>query len=965
MTASGQVGLSGDAGCPRKRSESVSEDAQPVEQASEHGSEKEMRCDRLGSEEASEPICTASQNVNANEPGVEDFNSAKSIHIPDRFMEGGDSFVTPIDLTTSPRPEHGPLTNIVKSPRTRPRLTTLSGTIASRGRTPSPSLGSQEKPIEVEVLSPAKFTGETLTQSQSKLSSNKAAIRKSQQNPLQIHPFFQRTTTAATLASRESDRDFGLARTLEISSTGHANQSLGSAKSASFRADVRKAKGNKDKSSDEVQCDITGVGTDVIFTRSTSEKTRFWDFISKSTNSASSSNAIRTTAASPSSVPSKTRLPLAPWPNSRNQPVSKFQKLITKPSPFPKCVARLRGADQTGIERSLAEQLGLNRKHNPPDEGLLLAWSSLNIPSRSSIRDALKTIPTEHQEHPGISRVISEIKKKGKERGAEEDADTPRGHGLWTTKWKPRRAAEVLGNESQALYLREWLKALSIQSLTAEKAKPWEEEENVENKKHRKKRKVEEQNQKRRVVIRSIEKRKRRRIESDEDYDEGTNWIVADDEEDEIDGGAGGDADDWLPHAGKSPGDDRNDHEDFEKEFSRRLTNTILIAGKSGTGKTSAVYACATELGWEIFEVYPGIGKRAGMNLAELVGSVGQNHIVGKGIRQSIILLEEVDILFKEDINFWTSVVNIISTSHRPVILTCNDASIIPQDLLPLQKCLRFETCPCGLALSFLQAVCIAEGYDVTRNRVEEEYALTGGDEPEWPASVAFPSEALPSADLRSALNRLQMGLRFPVSQEEVFGTYMEWSAEGHTLKDCELYSESASYVNAYLDQIEQKLGFETQGDDEIGYTRLTNPEEYAVAGMQKTDFNNYSMACDALAWCCHVVNVPSNKSKTTQTQRKHHWLIQTRRLLARQAASFLDEIISLPGPLLPRHEAVLEYIPAVRWLVALDDAQDVPPHSATASRRRWRHVRYMDLGQEALNAVREYYDMFFPRCIT
>lgn len=307
---------------------------------------------------------------------------------------------------------------------------------------------------------------------------------------------------------------------------------------------------------------------------------------------------------------------------------------------------------------------------------------------------------------------------------------------------------------------------------------------------------------------------------------------------------------------------------------------------------------------------------------------------------------------------------------------------------MPLQKCLKFEACPCGLALSFLQAVCIAEGYDVTRTRVEEEYALTGCDEPEWPASVAFPSEALPSADLRSALNQLQMGLRFPVSQEENIGNCTEWSAEGHTLKDCELYAESASYVNAYLDLIEQvrkffrfvpklhsyltfgiyllqKLGFETQGDDEIGYTRLTNPEEYSIVEVQKADFNNYSMTCDALAWCRHVVHVPWNKCKTTQTQSERHWLIQTRRLLARQAASFLDEIISLPGPLLPSHEAILEYIPAVRWLVALDDAQDVPPHSAVASRRRWRHVRYMDLSKEALNAVREYYDMFFPRCIT
>lgn len=132
------------------------------------------------------------------------------------------------------------------------------------------------------------------------------------------------------------------------------------------------------------------------------------------------------------------------------------------------------------------------------------------------------------------------------------------------------------------------------------------------------------------------------------------------------------------------------------------------------------------------------------------------------------------------------------------------DASLVPQGDLPLQRCLKFEACPCGLASSFLQTVCIAEGYDVTRKRVEEEYALMGGDEPEWPPSVAFPSEALPSADLRSALNRLQMGLEFPVSQEEYFGSFTEWRVGEHTLKDCELYAESASYIDAYLNRIKQ-----------------------------------------------------------------------------------------------------------------------------------------------------------------
>lgn len=319
----------------------------------------------------------------------------------------------------------------------------------------------------------------------------------------------------------------------------------------------------------------------------------------------------------------------------------------------------------------------------------------------------------------------------------------------WAQKYTPKSAVEVLQYGKEAFLLRDWLEAMKVLSVDTGEVK---------------------------VKIAKPPKKKRKKNKDDfiVDSDEEANGMdeVSDLEEQ------------WSPdrRGVKKTVIRSGDNAAMDSKNPGRLTNTVVISGPHGCGKTSAVYAIAKELDFEVFEINSG-SRRSGKDILEKIGDMTRNHLVQhqqtevsaavidedeiaqdiksgkqatmksffqpkatpkpaepkpvkgtlatkteskktspKSQKQSLILLDEVDILYEDDKQFWSTVITLVAQSKRPFIMTCNDEYLVPLQTLSLHGIFRFSTAPTELAVDRLLMVAACEGHALRRNAVEALY---------------------------------------------------------------------------------------------------------------------------------------------------------------------------------------------------------------------------------------------------
>jgi len=346
---------------------------------------------------------------------------------------------------------------------------------------------------------------------------------------------------------------------------------------------------------------------------------------------------------------------------------------------------------------------------------------------------------------------------------------------LWTQKYAPQKAEEVLQQGPEVTIIREWLQQCTVESVNTG-SKGSTASFDLSNK-----------------TVKAAKKRKRRREEDLDDF-----IVSSDDENHELGELLELDMDD-MTLRGPVPNRSlvRGGTGGLQPGKLSKVGNVILLSGPHGCGKTASVYAVAKELGFEIFELNSG-SRRSGKDVLDKIGDMTENHLVQqvaktlsesktesdmklvdivpmetapdhrqksmasffkpvgdkkKGTegsklnlttlkkeskpsgtrphqrqKQSLIFLEEVDVLFEEDKQFWLTVLTLATNSKRPIVITCNDENLVPINALTLHAILRFTTPPVDVVVDYLLLLAAREGHLLKRDAVQTLYDATGHD---------------------------------------------------------------------------------------------------------------------------------------------------------------------------------------------------------------------------------------------
>ncbi|XP_078037453.1 enhanced level of genomic instability 1 [Augochlora pura] len=176
----------------------------------------------------------------------------------------------------------------------------------------------------------------------------------------------------------------------------------------------------------------------------------------------------------------------------------------------------------------------------------------------------------------------------------------------------------------------------------------------------------------------------------------------------------------------------------------RENNQIAILLGPHGSGKTASVYAVAEEFGYTILEVNASSRRTGKILLKELEEATKSHRIKKKSnspaffnqnsdetvpkkiLQKSLILIEDIDLIFEEDEGFISATYQLASNTKRPIVMTCRDICPHLTKIAPQQNRIYFQQATGNRIIALLQLIALSEtGYSVPNDYVTE-LAQTG-----------------------------------------------------------------------------------------------------------------------------------------------------------------------------------------------------------------------------------------------
>ncbi|KAL9555138.1 hypothetical protein MBANPS3_002503 [Mucor bainieri] len=309
--------------------------------------------------------------------------------------------------------------------------------------------------------------------------------------------------------------------------------------------------------------------------------------------------------------------------------------------------------------------------------------------------------------------------------------------------------------------------------------------------------------------------------------------------------------------------------------------------------------------------------------------------------KQSLILLEEVDILFEEDKGFWAAVIELSQKSKRPIIMTCNDPEQVPIENMSLQVVIDMKPPTENELLAYLWLVCFAEGYTVDPADLVCLVAFLGRDIRQLLQTLELfagqgifghylgISKHMRMLELKSRCAQSRVAIdtfRLARAYQQLDG-YAKQEAPSE-LDDIERMLENSAFIDTWLGWKENGATIQESVQDQLnGYTTLWVEDDEDSASKHV----NKEIEC--------ITTVLNSAGADWIMDEESHWdeLCDAKSLHFEDCKEAIDALLPVRQQHQPQGNIVMtEYVPFIQQMMG---PVEKPSKSRTRSKRKRLHL--------------------------